>query len=88
MLLQAIDLGEAKVKEISVGEDQIWKEVGLLTPFDYNVDALKETFADGASGDKTRRELMDKIKFVHGGKEYDGTNERLLLFRNDVARVW
>ena len=49
------------VKSLLNNRDSLWKEL-ILTPLDYSYEALKC---------ETTKELMSKIKFLHGGKEYD-----------------
>merc|ERR1711881_669618 len=41
--------------------DEAWMEL-MLTPYDYGADSLKC---------KGTKDLMQKITFTHGGKEYD-----------------
>lgn len=60
LLKKAID-NSSKVKSIINNRDSLWKEL-ILTPLDYSYEALK---------DNDTKELMGKIKFLHGGKEYD-----------------
>ena len=49
------------VKSILNNRDSLWKEL-ILTPIDYSYKALY---------DNETRNLMSKIKFVHGGKSFD-----------------
>ena len=49
------------IKNIINNRDSLWKSL-ILTPLDYSYEALKCT---------DTKELMGKIKFLHGGKEYD-----------------
>jgi 2-methylcitrate dehydratase len=60
LLKKAIN-NSAKVKSIIKDRDSLWKEL-ILTPLDYSYEALKCN---------DTKELMSKIKFLHGGKEYD-----------------
>ena len=50
-----------KLESIVKNRDSLWKDL-ILTPLDYSYNALQ---------DKDTRDLMSKISFVHGGKEYD-----------------
>jgi len=49
------------VKSILSNRDSLWKEL-ILTPIDYSYQALN---------DQDTRNLMAKIKFLHGGKSFD-----------------
>lgn len=49
------------IRDILKHRDVLWKEL-ILTPIDYSYSALF---------DKETRELMGKIRFVHGGKSFD-----------------
>lgn len=60
LLKKALD-NSSKVKSLLKNRDSLWKEL-ILTPLDYSYEALKCP---------TTKELMNKIKFLHGGKEYD-----------------
>lgn len=60
LLKKAINQGQ-NLSKIVNNRDSLWKEL-ILTPIDYSYKALF---------DKETRSLMSKIKFVHGGKEYD-----------------
>jgi 2-methylcitrate dehydratase len=51
----------AKTGEVFTSNDATWKKL-LLRPEDYGAEALSCS---------TTRKLMEKIKFVHGGPEYD-----------------
>ena len=51
----------AKAGAVFKHNDETWKQL-LLRPEDYGEEALKC---------KNTRQIMDKIKFVHGGVEYD-----------------
>merc|ERR1719411_332012 len=59
LLRKAFELGPEKVA--SMDNDTLFKTL-MLEPQDYSQAALY---------DKTTRQLMDKIEFVHGGEEYD-----------------
>ena len=59
-LKKAYDLGYDKIKSIDNNTD-MWKNIMLL-PLDYDENALYNNVT---------RELMNKIQFEHGGKEYD-----------------
>eukprot|EP00485_Elphidium_margaritaceum_P004375 CAMPEP_0202697006 /NCGR_PEP_ID=MMETSP1385-20130828/10340_1 /ASSEMBLY_ACC=CAM_ASM_000861 /TAXON_ID=933848 /ORGANISM="Elphidium margaritaceum" /LENGTH=529 /DNA_ID=CAMNT_0049353357 /DNA_START=36 /DNA_END=1625 /DNA_ORIENTATION=- len=59
-LKKALTLGYDRIKAIDNNTD-MWKSVMLL-PLDYDQRALY---------DKDTRQLMKKIEFEHGGKEYD-----------------
>eukprot|EP00484_Ammonia_sp_Unknown_P001270 CAMPEP_0197021170 /NCGR_PEP_ID=MMETSP1384-20130603/2064_1 /TAXON_ID=29189 /ORGANISM="Ammonia sp." /LENGTH=566 /DNA_ID=CAMNT_0042448937 /DNA_START=1088 /DNA_END=2788 /DNA_ORIENTATION=- len=61
-LKKALDLGYERVKAIDNNTD-MWKAIMLL-PLDYACD-------DNALYNAKTRELMKKIQFEHGGKEYD-----------------
>jgi 2-methylcitrate dehydratase len=60
LLRKAIKNAE-KVKSLSKNRDDLWKEL-ILTPMDYSYNALKCQIT---------KDLMGKIKFLHGGKEFD-----------------
>jgi 2-methylcitrate dehydratase len=60
LLRKAIKNAE-KIKSIATNRDSLWKEL-ILTPLDYSYKALKCQIT---------KDLMSKIKFVHGGKEFD-----------------
>jgi 2-methylcitrate dehydratase len=51
----------AKTGTVFRNNDDVWKQL-LLRPEDYGEEAMKCS---------TTRKLMNKIKFVHGGSEYD-----------------
>ena len=59
MLNRAIQ--DEKLFENVNSYDDLWKKL-MLTPFDYGKTAIN---------DKNTRNLMSKIEFEHGGKEYD-----------------
>merc|ERR1712113_1148923 len=59
-LRKAFALGYDRIKAID-NNTEMWKAIMLL-PLDYDDIALY---------DQTTRELMNKIQFEHGGKEYD-----------------
>jgi len=59
-LKKAYDLGYDKISEID-NNTEMWKRLMLL-PLDYDENALYNNIT---------RELMNKIQFEHGGKEYD-----------------
>ncbi|MBG80364.1 MAG: hypothetical protein CMJ39_06610 [Phycisphaerae bacterium] len=62
MLRKAIEMaGEKGDGSLADGNDAWWKLL-MLAPVDYGRDAIVHTLT---------RSLMDKIKFEHGGKEYD-----------------
>jgi len=60
LLKKAINLGE-KMQSLVGNRDSLWKSL-ILTPIDYSYKALY---------DEETRKLMAKIRFVHGGKEFD-----------------
>jgi 2-methylcitrate dehydratase len=60
LLKKAINAGN-KITQYVNNRDTLWKEL-ILTPIDYSYKALY---------DNETRTLMSKIKFVHGGKEFD-----------------
>jgi 2-methylcitrate dehydratase len=60
LLKKAINAGN-KLSGIVNNRDSLWKEL-ILTPIDYSYKAMN---------DKETRTLMSKIRFVHGGKEFD-----------------
>lgn len=51
----------ANIKSMISNRDSLWKSL-ILTPLDYSYEALQCN---------DTKELMGKIKFLHGGKEYD-----------------
>ena len=59
-LKKAYDLGYDKIKSIN-NNTEMWKSLMLL-PLDYDENSLYNNIT---------RELMNKIKFEHGGNEYD-----------------
>jgi 2-methylcitrate dehydratase len=59
LIKKAFD-NRAKISQLK-NNNEMWKNL-ILTPFDYSYEALKCS---------QTRELMGKISFVHGGKEYD-----------------
>jgi len=61
MLRKAFDLGPDAIKACGGDNNEIWKLL-MLTPHDYSQDAIKNSSINA---------LMNKIEFVHGGKEYD-----------------
>lgn len=60
LLKKAINRGQ-DIKSLLSNRDSLWKDL-ILTPIDYSYKAIYD--------DQTRS-LMSKIKFVHGGKEFD-----------------
>jgi 2-methylcitrate dehydratase len=60
LLKKAMNLG-SKISSITNNRDSLWKEL-ILTPIDYSYKALY---------DQETRTLMSKIRFVHGGKDFD-----------------
>jgi 2-methylcitrate dehydratase len=60
LLKKAMNSGN-NLKSLINNRDTLWKEL-ILTPIDYSYKALT---------DQETRTLMSKIKFVHGGKEFD-----------------
>ncbi len=51
----------AKEKIAGMSNDEVWKLL-ILTPYDYNADSIS---------DPLTRSLINKVRFEHGGKEYD-----------------
>jgi 2-methylcitrate dehydratase len=60
LLKKAIDLGP-KLDSMMNNRDSLWKNL-ILTPIDYSYQALY---------DQATRNLMSKIRFLHGGKTFD-----------------
>ena len=73
LLKKAYD-NRATIKNIK-DNSELWKTL-ILTPFDYSYEAIKC---------KTTRDLMSKISFVHGGKDYDDKYPEGIPTKLDIA---